>query len=98
MLECYMEPDVVVVTDPRMDAQAVTEASQMGIPVVAFCDTDNRIEFIDLVIPVNNKGRRSLALTYWILTREILREQGKLQPDQDLPEPPEAFEFKVRRR
>jgi len=97
-LEWYIEPEVIVVTDPRADSQAIDEASRMGIPVVALADTDNRIENIDLVIPVNNKGRRSLALAYWILTREILRLQGKLGPDQDLPEPPEAFEYRARRR
>ncbi len=97
-LEIYMEPDVILVTDPRADSQAIDEAARMGIPVVALADTDNRVENIDLIIPVNNKGRKSLALVYWILAREILREQGKIPPDQDLPEPPEAFEFKVRRR
>ena len=97
-LEWYIEPEVIVVTDPRADSQAIDEASRMGIPVVALADTDNRIENIDLVIPINNKGRRSLALAYWILTREILRLQGKLGPDQDLPEPPEAFEYRARRR
>ena len=93
-LEWYMEPEVILVTDPRADSQAIDEAARMGIPVVALADTDNRIENIDLVIPCNNKGRRSLALIYWILAREILRERGQLQPGQDLPEPPEAFEFK----
>jgi len=97
-LEWYIEPDVILVTDPRADSQAIDEAARMGIPVVALADTDNRVENIDLIIPVNNKGRKSLALVYWILAREILREQGKIPPDQDLPEPPEAFEFKVRRR
>ncbi len=96
-LEWYIEPEVLLVTDPRADSQAVDEASRMGIPVVALADTDNRIENIDLIIPVNNKGRKSLALVYWILTREILRNQGKLGVDQDLPEPPEAFEYRVRR-
>ncbi len=98
MLEWYQEPEVILVTDPRADSQAVDEASRMGIPVVAFADTDNRIENIDLIIPGNNKGRRSLALLYWILTREVLRERGQIQPNQDLPEPPEAFEFKPQRR
>ena len=83
-LEYYMEPDVVLVTDPRTDKQAIIEASKVGIPVVAFVDTDNRIENIDLVIPANNKGRRSLALLYWILTREILRNQGRLGPTDEL--------------
>ncbi len=97
MLEWYMEPEVIIVTDPRADSQAIDEAARMGIPVVALADTDNRIENIDLVIPCNNKGRRSLALIYWILAREILRERGQLQPGQDLPEPPEAFEFRPQR-
>ncbi len=90
-LEYYMEPDVVLVTDPRMDRQAIEEASKIGVPVVAFADTDNKIENIDLVIPGNNKGRRSLALLYWILTREILRNRGILKPDEDLDVGYEAF-------
>ena len=97
-LEWYLEPDVILVTDPRADSQAVDEAARMGIPVVALAHTDNRIDNIDLVIPVNNKGRRSLALVYWILAREILRARGELGPDQDLPEPWEEFETKIRPR
>ncbi len=83
-LEYYMEPDVVLITDPRTDKQAIIEASKVGIPIVSFVDTDNKIENIDLVIPANNKGRRSLALLYWILTREILRNTGRLGPTEDL--------------
>ncbi len=90
-LEHYMEPDVVLVTDPRTDRQALAEASKIGIPVVAFADTDNKIENIDLVIPANNKGRRSLALLYWILTREILRNQGRIGPTDSLDVEYEAF-------
>ncbi|MCE4609891.1 MAG: 30S ribosomal protein S2 [Desulfurococcales archaeon] len=90
-LEHYMEPDVVLVTDPRTDRQALAEASKIGIPVVAFADTDNKIENIDLVIPANNKGRRSLALLYWIMTREILRNQGRIGPTDSLDVEYEAF-------
>jgi len=90
-LEYYMEPDVVFVTDPRTDRQAVAEASKIGVPVVAFADTDNKIENLDLIIPANNKGRRSLALLYWILTREILRNRGELGPNDNLDVEYEAF-------
>ncbi len=83
-LEHYMEPDVVLVTDPRTDKQAIHEASKVGIPIVAFADTDNKIEDLDLIIPANNKGRRSLALLYWILTREILRASGRIGPTDEL--------------
>ncbi|MCI4396896.1 MAG: 30S ribosomal protein S2 [Thermoprotei archaeon] len=94
-LEYYMEPELVVVTDPRADQQIITEAFRIGIPVVSFSDTDNRIDGIDLIIPANNKGRRSLALLYWILTRQVLRERGELMPNADLPEPPDAFETRI---
>ena len=82
-LEEYFEPEVVVVTDTRTDRQALEEASRIGVPVVALADTDSRVEDVDLVIPVNNKGRRSLALIYWLLTREIMRYRGLLQPGQE---------------
>ena len=93
-LEYYVEPDLLVITDPRADAQAIDEAAEMGIPVVALADTDNKIEFIDLIIPANNKGRKSLALLYWLLARQVLRERGELAPDAELPVPVEEFEAK----
>ena len=75
-LNGYMEPEVVVVTDPIGDAQAITEAVQSGIPVVALCDTNNMISYVDLVIPTNNKGRKALSMIYYLLTREMLRIRG----------------------
>ncbi len=96
-LKWYFEPDIVVITDPRADSQALKEAAEIGIPIVALADTDNRIEYIDLVIPANNKGRKSLALIYWLLTRQVLREKGVIPQDGDLPEPPQEFEVKLHR-
>lgn len=94
-LSNYFEPEVVVITDPRADSQALKEASEIGVPIVALADTDNKTEFVDLVIPVNNKGRKSLALVYWLLAREILRSKGIIQPDAELPESPKEFEVKI---
>lgn len=94
-LEWYIEPEVVLVTDPRADQQIINEASRVGIPIVAFADTDNRIDNLDLVVPANNKGRKSLALLYWILARQVLRERGEIPANADLPEPPDAFETKI---
>jgi small subunit ribosomal protein S2 len=75
-LNGYMEPEVVVVTDPIGDSQAITEAVQSGLPIVALCDTKNMTSFIDLVIPTNNKGRKALSMVYYLLTREMLRLRG----------------------
>jgi small subunit ribosomal protein S2 len=71
-LNGYMEPGVVVVTDPIGDSQAIREAVQSGIPIVALCDTNNMTSFIDLVIPTNNKGRKALSMVYYLLTKEML--------------------------
>ncbi|MBS7620221.1 30S ribosomal protein S2 [Candidatus Bathyarchaeota archaeon] len=80
----YFEPVAVIVTDPLADEQIVKEAAQIGVPVVAFCSTDNSSSNVDLIIPMNNKGRRALAVAYWLLAREIKREKKELPPDGDL--------------
>ena len=73
----YVEPDIIVVTDPIVDNQVVIEGSQNGIPVIGLCDTNNLTSNIDLVIPTNNKGRMALALIYWLLSREVLKERNE---------------------
>jgi small subunit ribosomal protein S2 len=92
-----IEPEVLVVSDPRADAQAVKEAAAVGIPVVALCSTDNEFAGIDLVIPTNNKGRRALAVIYWLLARQVLRERGELPADKDLSAAIDDFEAKITR-
>ncbi|MFN7105037.1 MAG: 30S ribosomal protein S2 [Pyrobaculum sp.] len=91
----YQEVDLLFVVDPKLDAQAVAEAAKMGVPVVALVDTDTPHQYIDFMIPCNNKGRKSLALIFWILAREVLRERGELKPDQELPATPEEFETRL---
>ena len=92
-----VEPEVIVVSDPRADAQAVKEASVAGIPIVALCSTDNEFAGVDFVIPTNNKGRRALAVIFWLLARQTLRERGELQADQDPKFTIEDFEAKISR-
>ncbi|MBP7120071.1 MAG: 30S ribosomal protein S2 [Methanolinea sp.] len=75
-LSRYIEPQVLVVTDPIGDAQAVKEAVQCGIPILALCDTNNMTSLVDLVIPTNNKGRKALSMIYFLLTKEMLRIRG----------------------
>jgi len=92
-----IEPEVLIVSDPRADIQAVKEASSVGIPLVALCSTDNEFAGVDLMIPTNNKGRRALAVIYWLLARQILRERGELALDKDLPLTVDDFEAKISR-
>ncbi len=75
-LRTYMEPEVLFVTDPAADSQALSEAVSTGLPIVGIVDANNTLRNVDLALPANNKGRRSLALIYWLLSREILTLRG----------------------
>jgi len=74
----FKEPRLIIVTDPRTDAQAIKEASYVNIPVIALCDTDSPTEHVDVVIPTNNKARHSIGLVWWMLAREVLRLRGTI--------------------
>ncbi len=74
----FKEPKILFVCDPRRERVAIAEAAKNGVPVVALCDTDNETRYIDLIVPVNNKGKRSLSLIFYILTREVMLAQGKI--------------------
>ena len=76
-IETYVEPKLIIITDPSADLQAIKEASETGITTIAICDTNTRFKNLDFVIPGNNKGKNSLALIYWLLAREISRINGK---------------------
>lgn len=76
ILEIYVEPDIIIVTDPHGDSQVVKEAVSIGIPVVALCDTNNSTSNVDMVIPTNNKGRKALSLVYWLLTKKTTELKG----------------------
>src|SRR5699024_12617519 len=76
----YSAPDVLVVTDPIGDSQAVTEAVTAGIPVIAMGDSNNSVSNVDLVVPTNNKGRRALAVVYLLLANEVLDRDPDGEP------------------
>lgn len=85
-LPYYIEPKLVFISDPQVDAQAIVEATNAGIPVIGIANTDNITSNVDLVIPANNRGRRSLAAVYWLLAREVLVLQERMAPDERMPQ------------
>ena len=82
-LPYYIEPQLIVISDPQIDAQAVTEATNAGIPVIGIANTDNVTSELDLIIPANNRGRRSIATIYWLLAKEILQDESAMKYEID---------------
>jgi small subunit ribosomal protein S2 len=92
ILPKFIEPQMLFVTDPAADEQALREGLNVGIPIIGICDANNETKYVDLVIPSNNKGRRALATIYWLLTREVLKARGQLASDEDFKMTVEEFE------
>lgn len=97
MIDQFHETDVLVILDPHADKQALAEARLARIPVVSFIDTDDYLNNIDLAIPVNNRGRKSLSRILWLLARQVMRERGKIAPDGEIDLTVDEFESKITR-
>jgi small subunit ribosomal protein S2 len=94
-LPYYTEPKLVIISDPQVDSQAIIEATNAGIPVIGVSNTDNVTSKIDLVIPANNRGRKSLATVFWLLAREILIQKGQLSESDPMKYEIDDFETKI---
>jgi len=79
----YFEPDIVLVVDPLIDEQAISEAIKKRVPSIAICDSFTELDYIDLIIPGNNKGRKSLGIIFYLLARETLKKKGEIKGDED---------------
>merc|ERR1719384_1938702 len=74
----FLEPRLLILTDPRTDSQPLVESSYVSIPTICFCDTDNELQYVDIAIPANNKGKFAIGLMYWLLAREVRRMRSLL--------------------
>jgi small subunit ribosomal protein S2 len=90
-LENFQEAKILVVSDPWVDKNAVRDAVSAGVPIIALCDTNNEANNLDLVVPCNNKGRKSLALFYYILAKEYLKIKGEIKSDSEFTAKLEEF-------
>lgn len=91
----FIEPELIFISDSRNEKQAINEASKTSITVLALSDTDNSTKFVDFIVPVNNRGRRSLAFVYYLLTREVLKEKGLIKTNEEFQYTIDDFEAKL---
>ncbi|MBI5066580.1 30S ribosomal protein S2 [Candidatus Woesearchaeota archaeon] len=82
-LDNFMETKVMLVTDSWPDRNAIKDAIAVGIPVIGLCDTNNQANNLDLIIPCNNKGKKSLGIIFYLLAREYLRNKGLLKGEPE---------------
>ena len=94
-LPYYIEPKIVLISDPEVDEQALIEATNAGIPIVGIANTDNITSKLDIIIPANNRGRKALATVYWLLVRQILIEKGELKENESMKYEIDDFEAKM---
>ncbi len=90
-LDNFIEAKLILVTDPFPDKNLVEDSTKIGIPVIALCDTNNEVANIDLVVPCNNKGKKSLGLIFWLLTRGYLKGRGIITKYEDFKTKIEEF-------
>lgn len=88
----FKEPKLIFVCDPKGEQEAISEAAKNGVPIISVCDTDNETKFIDLIIPANNKGKKALALIFYVLARELMLAQGKISSYDQFEYNPAYFE------
>ncbi|MBI4214492.1 30S ribosomal protein S2 [archaeon] len=91
----FVEPKIVLVADPVIDRQAIKESATIKIPVAALCNTGNSTSNIDYIIPSNNNGKKALALVYYLLSREILKNRGIIKSNEEFTPTPDDFESKT---
>ncbi|ELW72309.1 40S ribosomal protein SA [Tupaia chinensis] len=80
--EAFLEPHLLVVTDPSADHQPLTEASYVNLPSIALCNTDSPLHCMHIAIPCTNKGAHSVGLMYWMLAREVLHMHGTISHER----------------
>ncbi|MEM4638056.1 MAG: 30S ribosomal protein S2 [Candidatus Woesearchaeota archaeon] len=82
-LKNFLEAKIILVVDAWPDKNAVLDAYKVGIPVIALCDTNNTANYIDLVIPCNNKGKKSLGLLFMALAQRFMLNKHMIKKPED---------------
>ena len=84
----FVEPRLLIVTDPRTDYNAILESSYVNVPVIAICNTDNNLKYVDCAIPCNNRSNRAIDMIWYLLTKAVLEVKNQMD---DFEQNPSAY-------
>jgi small subunit ribosomal protein S2 len=71
LTEMVRIPDIAIVVDPRREETAIAECRKLGIKIIAIVDTNCDPSLINIPIPANNDGVRSIRLIISKLSEAI---------------------------
>ena len=91
----FIEPKLVFIVDPNIDRQAIVEAKKIRVPIIALSTTSSNVRDIDLIVPFNNKGRKAVAMFFWLLNRELLLRNGIIKKEEDYGRTVEDFVYSL---
>jgi len=83
IIPSYTEAKALLIADPWIDKNAIKDAVISRVPIVGLADTNNSTQNVDLIIPCNNKGKRSLGVAFYLLAREYLKTRGDIKTDDE---------------
>lgn len=89
----FFEPEIVFVCDPRVERQALIEATELGVLTVGLADTDNSLKYLDYFIPCNNKGKKAVPFVFYLFAKELMKAKGLIKSDEEFTAKPEDFEL-----
>ena len=65
----FFETKLVLICDPWLDKNALTDANRVGVPVLSVCDSNNYSFGINQIVAGNNKSAKSLGMIMYLLAK-----------------------------
>lgn len=90
-LENFTEGKIALISDPWTDKSALIDAEKAGMVMIGLCDTNNQTNSLDYVLPCNNKGKKSLGLMFYLLTREYMIKRKIIKNEKEFTATVEDF-------
>ena len=96
-----LQPDLLIVLNPKNNLHAIREATAQNIPTVAIVDTDVDPRMVTYPIPANDESLRCLELIVGVLSKagqEGIKERKQLLDQWERKQIDHARRDKVKRR